>query len=64
MTGVSIVHRDDPEHVLFRSSRDAGTVRAAVIEAVQDRTNLSGAYLYRAYLSGANLDGANLERDR
>ena len=38
------------------------TLRDAVVTAVANRADLSGAYLSGAYLSGANLSGANLRR--
>ena len=52
---------------LYVAESAGDDVRAAVVEAVKARANLSGADLsradlYGAYLSGANLSGADLSR--
>jgi len=44
------------------ASETADSIVSAVLEAINNRANLSGANLSRANLSGANLSGADLRR--
>ena len=55
----SILHRYT-DAVLY-ASETADSIASAVLEAIKNGADLSGAYLNRADLSGANLSGANLD---
>ena len=46
--------------IIFEYSKENNTVKETLLEAVKQKTNLSGADLRGAYLSGADLSGIKI----
>ena len=46
--------------IIFEYSKENNTIKETLLEAVKQKTDLSGAYLRGAYLRGADLRGADL----
>jgi uncharacterized protein YjbI with pentapeptide repeats len=46
--------------IIYSFSSENATIKDALLDAIKNKVNLSGAYLSGAYLSGADLSGADL----